>query len=192
MVQGVWQVPPSDDRASTPGGFDWISSPVVVGFALNASKPEELQAASAKPQITRAKARSSFISAFPRAAECRHPVACATIVPRSSLRANYRAASDRGRYSRWPARLLQGVPDVPRGICAQCGPGLDSSRSVPNDGSGNQIEEDDMSLLQASNFKLPSGPKSRLCQFCLSRPGDVTSIPLPLPPTGRRDRGAGP
>jgi hypothetical protein len=107
MVQGVWQVPPSDDRASTPGGFDWISSPVVVGFALNASKPEELQAASAKPQITRAKARSSFISAFPRAAECRHPVACATIVPRSSLRANYRAASDRGRYSRWPARLLK-------------------------------------------------------------------------------------
>jgi hypothetical protein len=72
IVQGVGQVPPSDDLASTPGGLDWIRSAAVVGFALNASKPgivEEPQAASPKPQITNAKDLSSFLSAFPRVAE---------------------------------------------------------------------------------------------------------------------------
>src|ERR1700722_12984496 len=68
MVQGVRQVPPSDDRASAPPGFDWTSSSVVVGFGFNESKPgtaKELQAASPKPHITRAKARSSFMVRIP-------------------------------------------------------------------------------------------------------------------------------
>jgi hypothetical protein len=63
MVQGVGQVLPSDVCASTPDGFDSIRSAVVVAFGLNASKL--LQAASPKPHIKRAKARSSFMSAIP-------------------------------------------------------------------------------------------------------------------------------
>jgi hypothetical protein len=55
MVQGVRQVPSSDDRASALAGFDCISNTVVVGFGLKADK--ELQAAIPKPHITSAKAR---------------------------------------------------------------------------------------------------------------------------------------
>jgi hypothetical protein len=63
IVQGVGHVPPRDDRVSTPGGVDWIRRAVVVGFGLNAS--ELVQAASPRPQITGAKAQSSFMSAIP-------------------------------------------------------------------------------------------------------------------------------
>jgi hypothetical protein len=67
MVQGVRQTPPSDDRASALTGFDCISSTVVSGFGFNESKPDiELQAAIARPHITRPKARSSLISAVQR------------------------------------------------------------------------------------------------------------------------------
>jgi hypothetical protein len=70
MVQGVRQVPPRDDRASAPGGFDWISSSVGVGLGLNASKlgmvEDDPQAASPKAQITAVKAQSNFMSAFSR------------------------------------------------------------------------------------------------------------------------------
>jgi hypothetical protein len=62
--------PPRDDRASAPGGFDWISSSVGVGLGLNASKlgmvEDDPQAASPKAQITAVKAQSNFMSAFPR------------------------------------------------------------------------------------------------------------------------------
>ena len=56
MVQGVGQVPPSDDRASVPDGSDWISRLVVVGFGFKALMPGmvyELQAVMPQPQITR-------------------------------------------------------------------------------------------------------------------------------------------
>ena len=67
MVQGVRQVPPSDDRASALAGSDWISNTVVVGFGFNRSNPGiELQAANPKPHIIRVKARSSFMCAFRR------------------------------------------------------------------------------------------------------------------------------
>jgi hypothetical protein len=83
IVQGVGHVPPSDDRASTPGGFDWIRRAVVVGFGLNASKL--LQAASPKPQITSAKARSSFMSAIPAQ---RKPQSRVVIAPTRKLSRN--------------------------------------------------------------------------------------------------------
>lgn len=67
MVQGVRQVPPSDDRASARAGSDWISSTVVVGFGFNERNPGiELQAANPKPHIIKAKARSRFMCAFRR------------------------------------------------------------------------------------------------------------------------------
>jgi hypothetical protein len=63
ILQGVGQFLPSEVCASTPDGFDSIRSAVVVAFGLNASRL--LQAASPKPHINRAKARSSFMSASP-------------------------------------------------------------------------------------------------------------------------------
>jgi hypothetical protein len=58
IVQGVRQLFPNDDRAPAPGGSDCISSVVVVGFGLRTLKLgrlDELQAASPRPQITKAK-----------------------------------------------------------------------------------------------------------------------------------------
>jgi hypothetical protein len=58
MVQGVRQLLPNDDRASAPGGSDWISSVVVVdlGFrTLRFGRLDELQAASPRLQIAKAK-----------------------------------------------------------------------------------------------------------------------------------------
>jgi len=67
MVQGVRQVPPSEDRASARAGSDWTSSTVVVGFGFNESKfGMEPQAANPKPHIIKAKARSSFMCSFRR------------------------------------------------------------------------------------------------------------------------------
>lgn len=69
ILQGVRQIPPSDDWASAPAGFDWSSRSVVVGFGLNTSKlgmVEELQAARPKPQISSA-SQLLFMSAFLRA-----------------------------------------------------------------------------------------------------------------------------
>ncbi len=60
MVQGVRQVFPSEVRASAPGGVDWISSRVVVGFGFKASKPgiaKEPQDASPTLQIRTARVR---------------------------------------------------------------------------------------------------------------------------------------
>ena len=64
-VQGVRQLAPREVRASAPGGFDWINNSVVVGFGSNTSKlgilksgiPKELQAASPRPQATKATRR---------------------------------------------------------------------------------------------------------------------------------------
>jgi hypothetical protein len=70
----VRHVPPRDDRASAPAGFDWISSSVGGGLGLNASKlgmvEDDPQAASPKAQITVIKAQSNFMSAI-RVAELR-------------------------------------------------------------------------------------------------------------------------
>jgi hypothetical protein len=79
--QGVWHVPPSDDRASALAGSDWISNTVVVGFGFNEPKPGiEPQAANPKPHIIKAKARFSFMCTFRRS----------RLPPSSRLRINSR------------------------------------------------------------------------------------------------------